>query len=87
MDSLCFLFRQNIYLQNFHYRAFHTIPRRDSNGKDSGSLFRLEEFFLNTGLSPEKAKDLVKPVREVRLARQKTCSRITKKYYRQDICP
>lgn len=54
------------------------IPRKDSKGRDSGSLFRLEQFFRKTGLTKEQSKSVVEPMRNVRAARQKPAHELRK---------
>jgi len=54
------------------------VSRKDDDGKDNGSLTRLEQFLTNTGLTAENAKEILKPLRDVRLARQKPAHELRK---------
>lgn len=66
--------------ENIDHKALTAagIPRKDPSGKDSGSITRLDGFLQRTGLSPENTKSLLKPFREVRLARTKPAHKLRK---------
>ena len=48
-----------------------SVPRKDAGGVDMGSLQRLQELMQMTKLNPELIQSILKPIRDVRSARQK----------------
>jgi hypothetical protein len=62
-----------ILSENLRHEALdlHNVPRKDEQGNNIGSLNRLDRFFEARDVSKDARAAVLKPLKEVRLARQK----------------
>ena len=62
-----------ILSENLRHDAFdvHGVPRKDKQGNNVGSLNRLDGFLEAKGVEKEPRTEVLKPLREVRQARQR----------------
>ena len=65
---------------NIDHKALNAakVPRKGDDGKEAGTLFRLEAFFKQTNMDEDKIKEIMKPLRDIRLARQKPAHELRK---------